>query len=141
MKYVKKEDRYSILQNVYIFLNFLIVRVIVMVLRHFQQYFSYIVAVNFIGGENWSTRSKPPTCGSQWQTLSHNVVSSTPRLSGIRTHMVIILYVIQLSDRVYNVTFPAYALYSLRRISDRVYNVTFPAYALYSLRRRREYRA
>jgi hypothetical protein len=28
----------------------------------------------------------------------------------------IILYVIQLSDRVYNVTFPAYDLYSLRRI-------------------------
>jgi hypothetical protein len=27
----------------------------------------------------------------------------------------IILYVIQLSDRVYNVTFPAYDLYSLRR--------------------------
>ena len=26
-----------------------------------------------------------------------------------------ILYVIQLSDRVYNVTFPAYDLYSLRR--------------------------
>jgi hypothetical protein len=58
--------------------------------------------------------------------------------------MICLLYVIQLSDRVYNVTFPAYALYSLRRIqlSDRVYNVTFPAYDLYSLRRsRREYRA
>jgi hypothetical protein len=27
----------------------------------------------------------------------------------------VILYVIQLSDRVYNVTFPAYDLYSLRR--------------------------
>ena len=25
---------------------------------------------------------------SHWQTLSHNVVSSTPRLSGIRTHNV-----------------------------------------------------
>jgi hypothetical protein len=25
---------------------------------------------------------------SQWQTWSHNVVSSTPRLSGIRTHNV-----------------------------------------------------
>ena len=25
---------------------------------------------------------------SNWQTLSHNVVSSTPRLSGIRTHNV-----------------------------------------------------
>jgi hypothetical protein len=24
--------------------------------------------------------------GSHWQTLSHNVVSSTPRLNGIRTH-------------------------------------------------------
>ena len=30
--------------------------------RHFQQYFSYIVAVNFIGGGNQSTRKKPPTC-------------------------------------------------------------------------------
>jgi hypothetical protein len=27
--------------------------------RHFQQYFSYSVAVSFIGGGN---RSKPPTC-------------------------------------------------------------------------------
>jgi hypothetical protein len=25
---------------------------------------------------------------SHWQTLSHNVVSSTPRMSGIRTHNV-----------------------------------------------------
>jgi len=30
--------------------------------HHFQQYFSYIVAVSFIGGGNWSTRRKPPTC-------------------------------------------------------------------------------
>jgi len=28
----------------------------------FQQYFSYIVAVSFIGGGNRSTRRKPPTC-------------------------------------------------------------------------------
>ena len=28
------------------------------------------------------------TAASHWQTLSHNVVSSTPRLSGIRTHNV-----------------------------------------------------
>jgi hypothetical protein len=27
-----------------------------------QQYFSYIVAVSFIGGGNRSTRRKPPTC-------------------------------------------------------------------------------
>jgi hypothetical protein len=30
--------------------------------RHFQQYFNYIVAVSFIGGENRSTRRKPLTC-------------------------------------------------------------------------------
>jgi len=30
--------------------------------RHFQQYFSYIVAVSFIGGGNWRTWRKPPTC-------------------------------------------------------------------------------
>jgi len=28
----------------------------------FQQYFSYIVMVNFIGGGNQSTRRNPPTC-------------------------------------------------------------------------------
>jgi hypothetical protein len=38
--------------------------------RHFQQYFSYIMVVSFIGGGNRSSRRK--------QTLSHNVVSSTP---------------------------------------------------------------
>ena len=32
------------------------------VLRHFQQYFSYIVVVSFIGGGNRSIRRKPPTC-------------------------------------------------------------------------------
>jgi hypothetical protein len=30
--------------------------------RHFQQYFSYIVAVNFIGVGNWSTRRRPLIC-------------------------------------------------------------------------------
>jgi len=28
----------------------------------FQQYFSYIMTVSFIGGGNESTRRKPPTC-------------------------------------------------------------------------------
>ena len=41
--------------------------------RHFQQYFSHIVEVNFIGGGNHRS------VASHWQTLSHNVVSSTPR--------------------------------------------------------------
>ena len=30
--------------------------------RHFQQYFSCIVPVNFISGVNWSTLRKPQTC-------------------------------------------------------------------------------
>ena len=46
--------------------------------RPFQQYFSHIVAVSFIGWGNRSTRRKPPTCTIHWQTLSHNVVSNTP---------------------------------------------------------------
>jgi len=29
---------------------------------NFQQYFSYIVAVSFIGGENRSRQRKPPIC-------------------------------------------------------------------------------
>jgi hypothetical protein len=40
--------------------------------RHFQQYFSYIVAVSFIGGGNRRTRRKP--VASHWQTLSNNAV-------------------------------------------------------------------
>jgi hypothetical protein len=31
------------------------------VLRHFQQYFSFIVAINFIGGGNRSKQRKPLT--------------------------------------------------------------------------------
>jgi len=44
--------------------------------RHFQQYFSCIVAVSLIGRGNRSTRRKPPTCH---KSLSHNLVSSTHR--------------------------------------------------------------
>ena len=54
--------------------------------RHFQQYFSYIVAVSFIRGVNRSTWRKPPTAASHWQTLLHNDASSTLRRGGIRTH-------------------------------------------------------
>jgi len=49
---------------------------------HFQQYFSYIVEETGVPIEN----HRP--VASYWQTLSHDVVSSTPRLSGIRTHNV-----------------------------------------------------
>ena len=47
--------------------------------RHCQQYFSYIVAVSFIGGGNRSTQRKTTEpVASYWQTWSHNVVLSTP---------------------------------------------------------------
>jgi hypothetical protein len=39
--------------------------------HHFQQYFSYIMAVSFIGGGNQSTRGKPPTCRKLLTNLSH----------------------------------------------------------------------
>ena len=48
--------------------------------HHFQQYFSYIMAVNFIGGGN----HRP--FASHWQTLSHNVVQLA--LSWSRTHSI-----------------------------------------------------
>jgi hypothetical protein len=35
--------------------------------------------VSFIGGGNRSTRRKPPTCRKSLKSLSHTVVSSTPR--------------------------------------------------------------
>jgi hypothetical protein len=35
-------------------------------------------------------RENHQSVASHWQFLSHNVVSSTPRLSGIRTHNVVI---------------------------------------------------
>jgi hypothetical protein len=57
--------------------------------HHFQQYFSNIVEVNFIGGWNWSTGENHRPVASHWQTLSQNIWSRTPRLSGIRTFVVI----------------------------------------------------
>ena len=44
-----------------------------------KEIFSYIVAVSFIDGGNWSTQRNHRLVASHWQTVSHNVVSSTPR--------------------------------------------------------------
>jgi hypothetical protein len=44
--------------------------------------------VSFIGGGNWRTQKKPQTCHKSLTTLSHNVVLSSPRPSGVRTHNV-----------------------------------------------------
>jgi len=45
------------------------------VLCHFQQYFSYILVVSFIGEGN--PKKKKRSVANNWQTLSHNVVSCT----------------------------------------------------------------
>ena len=57
-----------------------ILEVRVRVKHHFQQYFSYIVAVSFIGGGNREYPEKNSYLSQvwHWQTLSHNVVSNTP---------------------------------------------------------------
>ena len=41
------------------------------VYRHFRQYFSYIVAVSFIGGGNWRTQRKPSTCRKSLTNFYH----------------------------------------------------------------------
>jgi len=46
------------------------------------------VAVSFIGGGNGVPRENHQPAVGHWQTLSHNVVSSTSCLSGIRTTLV-----------------------------------------------------
>ena len=55
--------------------------------RRFQQYFSYIVVVSIIGGENQSTRIKHRPAANHWQTLSHNVVSNTKMLPSEMLYM------------------------------------------------------
>jgi hypothetical protein len=46
------------------------------------------VAVRFIGEETGGSGENHRSAACHWQTLSHNVVSSTPRLWGIRTRNV-----------------------------------------------------
>jgi len=45
----------------------------------------YILAVSFFG---WRKPEKITDLSPHWQTLSHNVVSNTPHLNGVRTHNV-----------------------------------------------------
>ena len=52
---------------------------------HFQQYFSYIVAVSFTGGGNRRTRRNHRPVASHRQALSHNVVVHLALIE-IRTH-------------------------------------------------------
>ena len=50
--------------------------------RHFQQLFSYIMAVSFNGGGNQSTPRKPTTCRKSLTNLWYGVHLA---MSGIRT--------------------------------------------------------
>ena len=54
----------------------------------YNNIFSYIMAVSFIGWGDRSTWGNHWHVGSHWQTLSHNVVSGTPAMSRIQTHNV-----------------------------------------------------
>ena len=54
----------------------------------FNATFSNIVAAVLLMEETEVPEEKHRSAASHWQTLSHNVVSSTPCLSGIRTHNV-----------------------------------------------------
>jgi len=52
--------------NFIIHTNFIWIYVLIFgVLRHFQQFFSYIMATSFSGGRSRSTRREPPTMGKQ----------------------------------------------------------------------------
>jgi hypothetical protein len=55
---------------------------------YFQQYFSYIVAARFLLEDIGVSSENHRHVASHQQTLSHNAVSSTPRVSGIWTHNV-----------------------------------------------------
>ena len=52
------------------------------------QYFSYIVTSVVLVKETEVPGENHRPAASHWQTWLHNVVSSTPRLSGVRTHNV-----------------------------------------------------
>ena len=66
-----------------------IYRVRVMVLyATFTNISVIIVAISFTGEETGGPGENHRSAASHWQTLSHNVVSSTPRLYGIRTRNV-----------------------------------------------------
>jgi hypothetical protein len=57
----------------------------------FNAAFSSIVAVSFIGGGNRSTGRNHQLTSSHWKTLSHKVVSSTPRLGAFELTTLVVI--------------------------------------------------
>ena len=61
--------------------------------RHFQQYFSYIMATSFSGGRTWSTQREPPTMGKQLVNLQLRVefIPFCNLHSRARTHAILVI--------------------------------------------------
>jgi hypothetical protein len=64
--------------------------------HHFQQYFSFIMAISFSGGGSRSTRREPPTMGKQLVNfITCGCESSAPFFcnfqSQARTHAVLVI--------------------------------------------------
>jgi hypothetical protein len=63
--------------------------------RHFQQYFSYIMATSFSGGRSWSTRREPSTMDKQLVSfITCGCESSAPFCnlqSRARTHAALVI--------------------------------------------------
>jgi len=61
------------------------------VLRHFQQYFSYIMATNFSGGRSWNTRREPPTGKPYFLRLRVECTLFCNLQSWARTHDILVI--------------------------------------------------
>jgi hypothetical protein len=73
--------------------------------RHFQHYFSYIVAVSFIGGGNRSTRRKPPTFRRSLTKLGYSMHRRNNKYKNKNFFEVIHLKCMNRTDRKHHIFF------------------------------------